>query len=135
MRASLLPVAAFAALAFAAPAQAAPCHDVRGDWTFTLQCVTVGATTRFETREIEGTISEQSGCVFAGELHGYDWVGALHGDANRRVTSDYGGAKATGQLMDRRKGLFREMTFTYTFSVDGEPGAPTACTGVGVRAD
>lgn len=139
MRASLLPVAAFAALAFAAPAQAAPCHDVRGTWTFALQCGAIEAAGPFfGARTLYGTISAQEGCVFAGTLSpasgagGAAWIGALHGDQNRTVSSDYVGAKATGELGDRRRGLFREMTLTYTFS---EGPNTTACTGVGTRAD
>lgn len=124
----------------AATAQAAPCPDVRGEWNFTLQCAAIapGGAPIFGTRLLYGTISAQTGCVFTGTLSvadgpgGEPWVGALHDDQNRGVASDYGGAKAVGELSDRRKGVYREMTMTYTFS--GGPN-PTACTGTGVRAD
>ncbi|MBN8478614.1 MAG: hypothetical protein J0L91_06580 [Burkholderiales bacterium] len=138
MRAPLIPCAAIAIFAAAAPAQAAPCHDVRGDWTFTLQCAALGPAPIFGARTLYATIGAQEGCTFTGTLSpvatggGEPWVGALHGDQNRQVASDYAGAKATGELAERRRGLYREMTMTYTYS--GGPN-PTACTGVGVRAD
>ena len=138
MRTPLLSSAAFAILVSAGSAQAAPCHDLRGDWTFTLQCAALGPAPIFGTRTLYGTISAQEGCTFTGALSpvagggGDPWVGALHGEQNRQVSSDYVGAKAIGALSDRRGGLFREMTLTYTYS--GGPN-PTACTGVGLRGD
>lgn len=128
-----------AASSVAVPVRAAPCHDVRGSWTFSLQCGAIEAAGPFfGMRTLYATITAQEGCVFAGTLSpaagpgGAAWIGALHGDQNRAVASDYAGAKATGELGDRRRGLFREMTMTYTFS---EGPNTTACTGVGVRAD
>lgn len=140
MKTTRLAVILLSTLGAMSTAQAAPCPDVRGEWNFTLQCAAIPSEGGpiFGTRLLYGTISAQTGCVFTGTLSvadgpgGEPWVGALHDDQNRRVASDYGGAKATGELSDRRKGLYREMTFTYTYS--GGPN-PTACTGIGVRAD
>jgi hypothetical protein len=114
-------------------ASAAPCHDVVGTWHFVLACVAHDPPPRFDPRSFDGEITEQEGCVFAGTLPGGPWwIGALAGDGNRTVHSDFGGAKAVGELTARRGGLFTEMTFTYTFSGD-EHAPPTACTGTATR--
>jgi 3-methylfumaryl-CoA hydratase len=78
-------------------ASAAPCHDVVGTWRITLACVAQDPPPRFGTRESDGVITAQEGCVFAGMIGDDAWVGALAGDGNRTVHSDFGGAKV-GEL-------------------------------------
>jgi len=113
-------------------ASAAPCPDVVGTWQITLACVAQDPPPRFGTRLSEGVISAQEGCVFAGMIGDDAWVGALAGDGNRTVHSDFGGAKVVGELSARRGGLFTEMSFTYTFPGD-DVAPPTACTGTATR--
>lgn len=118
-------------------ASAADCHDVTGTWDFDLRCVAIDPSTGpfSGPRSWTGEITYQDGCVFSGTISGFDWVGALHGDLNRKVSSDFATSKATGELSTKRGGLFREMSLTYTFAGDsGGPGGPqTACTGTGTR--
>jgi hypothetical protein len=111
---------------------AAPCHDVLGTWDFTLSCGQ-STTPHFGTRTMTGEVTLQDGCVFVGTLLGYPWVGVLSGTQNRRVTSDFNGAKTHGQLEDRRGGRFREMSMIYTYDGSGASDPPTACTGTGTR--
>ena len=120
------------------PSYAADCHDVSGTWDFALKCIAydTGTGAPFTgDRNITGEITKQEGCVFYGELGGLHWAGALHGDQNKLVSSDYGAAKATGELSRKRAGLFQDMSLTYTFSNPSIPsGGPlTACTGSGTR--
>ena len=115
-------------------ASAAPCHDVLGTWNFTLVC---GATTtppHFGPRvPFSGDVTHQEGCVFLGTLLDRAWVGALTGADNRTVLFDFGGAKAIGELEERRGGLFREMSVVYTYEGTGATDPPTACTGTATR--
>ena len=113
-------------------ASAAPCHNLLGAWTFTLACVGRPSPPHFDTQILEGVVTAQEGCVFLGTLHGFRWVGALAGDGNRTVHSDFGDAKAVGELSRRRDGLFTEMSFTYTFPGDATT-ASNACTGTATR--
>lgn len=123
----------WSAMLVAGGASAAPCHDVLGDWSFELSCVSTDVSPpHFGTSFPTGTITHQSGCTFAGLLNGYPWVGVLHGDGNRTVSADFGGAKATGELASQRAGRFTQMEFAYTFT-GPTPGSPTACTGIATR--
>jgi hypothetical protein len=119
-------------------AMAGPCPDITGTWDFSLNCVaydTGTGTPHAGTRAISGVVAFQEGCVFHGTLGGYSWVGALHGDQNRSVESDYGGAKTTGGLDGMRGGVFQGMSLTYTYADFSLPGGgpQTACTGHGTR--
>jgi len=124
-----------AVLAVPTAALAAPCHNVLGAWTFTLACVGRPSPPHFDAQTLHGVVTDQEGCVFLGTLNGFRWVGALAGDGNRTVHSDFGNAKAVGELSRRRDGLFTEMTFTYTYSEFGSPPVTysTACTGTVTR--
>jgi hypothetical protein len=113
-------------------ALAAPCHDVVGTWQFELACIAATSPPHVDTISITGIVTQQEGCVFVGTLNGFPWVGALSGDGNRTVLTDHAGAKGTGELSARRGGLFREMSFAYTFG-GFTAGPPTACTGVATR--
>ena len=111
------------------------CPDIVGTWQFALTCgVATTPDPHFGPRSFVGTVSTQDGCVFVGTTSdGFTWVGALAGDGNRAVSSDYGGAKATGELSARRGSLYTRMTFTYTFSGPTPGAASTACTGIATR--
>jgi hypothetical protein len=123
-------------------ASAAPCPDVVGTWDFTLQCVRVNTNpspppatvANFGTLLLQGFITQQQACAFAGELGPpgasfgpNSWIGVLSGTGGRTVNFNWFGANGAGELSANHQ----NMTFTYTFSATGEP--TTACTGSGVK--
>ena len=115
-------------------ATAAPCHDVVGTWTFTLTCGAATTPPHFgPTTPFSGNVTHQEGCVFVGAIGEYAWVGVLTGAGNRTVLFDFGGAKAQGELDDRRDGLYREMSITYTYDGTVATDPPTACIGTATR--
>jgi hypothetical protein len=127
-------LAAVAVLSLAAGvASAAPCPDVLGPWSFTLSCGAATAPPHFGARTMDGEVTHQEGCVFVGTLLGRAWVGVLSGAGNRTVTFDFAGAKAQGELGDRRGGLYREMSVSYTYEGTGGADPPTACAGTATR--
>ena len=125
-RGALLSALVLPSLATAGPS----CPDLVGNWRFDLACVGEPRVPAFDAISIFGEVVEQRGCVFRGTLNFFTWVGAI--DPDGVIYSDYGGAKGVGEATDRRAGVYRGMTFTYTIpAVDGGPA--TACTGTATR--
>ena len=114
-------------------ASAAACPDVVGTWNFTLACGAATTPPLFGPRSISGEVTQQDGCVFVGTLNGYAWVGVLSGAGNRTVTFDFGGAKASGELIHRSGGIYDAMSVIYTYDGTVATDPPTACTGTASR--
>jgi hypothetical protein len=108
------------------------CPDIMGIWDFNLECVGVNLNDElvFGSSQRSGAITQQNGCVFAGNISTFVWLGALHGKGDTEITSQFGGATASGQLIGHK---LDKMTFTYTYTGDTEGRHQTNCTGIGTR--
>ncbi len=108
------------------------CPDIMGMWDFNLECVGFNVSNElvFGSSLRSGAITQQNGCVFAGNISTFVWLGALHGKGNTEITSQFGGATASGQLIGHK---LDEMIFTYTYTGDEDGKLQTTCTGKGTR--